>query len=96
MIISFHYIPNFPTYVFFHKHKHKHVVFNTKDTRTIDSITVHQIVCPKIYQARDTSEPIIPAMRTVGSPNTADTTICTAIPATSQHFLTFPLPLLCA
>lgn len=33
MIISFHYIPNFPSYVFFYKHKHR--VFNTKDIQLI-------------------------------------------------------------
>lgn len=37
-------------------------------------------------QALDMSAPTTPAMRVVGSPKTAEITICTANPAISQHF----------
>lgn len=43
------------------------------------------------HQARDINDPITPAIRVVGSPNTADITNCTANPAISQHFFTLPL-----
>ena len=46
------------------------------------------------HHARDIKAPITPAIREVGSPNTADITVCTANPAISQHFKTLPALLL--